>query len=107
MSEIAEHLPSAANDNGAPESELEAHFEEQIQKPRSVKAELNTTVSKLAIVLPQFFMSDKDPNRMIKMLEETRDEIMGVGKFDEGKTLAQQSFDPANDDEVQKNKQAA
>lgn len=102
MSEIVQNLPQAANDNGVPKSELEAHFEKQIQKPR-VKAELKTTVSRLAIILPQFFMSEKDPGRMIKMLEQTRKAIWDVGKFEEGTPLAKQNFAAANDNSTPNN----
>ena len=33
---------------------------------------------------------------MVKMLEETRDEIWGVGQFDEAKPILKQNFTPAN-----------
>jgi hypothetical protein len=39
-----------------------------------VKALVRTSVSSLVIILPQFFMSEKDPSKMVKMLEELRAE---------------------------------
>ncbi len=95
MSEITQHLPQVANSNGASKWELDSFFEAEINKP-SVTAQMKTTVSKLAIILPAFFMSEKDPSRMVKMLEETRDEIWGVGQFDEAKPILKQNFTPAN-----------
>jgi hypothetical protein len=47
--------------------------------------------------LPQFFMSEKDPSKMVKMLEELRAENCDIWKFDENKSVFRQNFVPAND----------
>lgn len=57
--------------------ELLSHAISESIKSPSVKAEMKSTVSYLALLLPNFFMKPEDPEALIKILQGKRDSIEG------------------------------
>lgn len=70
-----EVIPFPSQSNQVQGGQIAQAIEAQIQKP-SIKAQLKTTVSQLAILAPSIFMKPEDAAKMVQMLYEERSELL-------------------------------